>query len=208
MILRHFGLEGMDLHASQAATGRCRSDRPRRRTGYALRLRHPSRARTTVRSGLTCFRRIAADRPAGSAPTIPTSNSMLSRVSWLMSDDFLSNSVQIAPDQKQGCSRASKCHPLAFARSGEPARPQPLSNHSLRHKIHQAPGKNRTEVCGKYDPESAVWSHMRETDLKITTLLDAAWPGDDRVRMGLFEIAACEGASLANRPPKPRLQVV
>ncbi len=34
---------------------------------------------TTDSSGLTCFRRMAAERPAGPAPTITTSNSMLSR---------------------------------------------------------------------------------------------------------------------------------
>src|SRR5690606_16549555 len=34
---------------------------------------------TTDRSALTCFNLMAADRPAGPAPTITTSNSMLSR---------------------------------------------------------------------------------------------------------------------------------
>ena len=39
---------------------------------------------TTERSGATCFNRIAAARPAGPAPTITTSNSMLSRSTSLI----------------------------------------------------------------------------------------------------------------------------
>ena len=39
----------------------------------------PFSSTTTESSGLTCFSRIAAARPAGPAPTMTTSNSMLSR---------------------------------------------------------------------------------------------------------------------------------
>ena len=39
----------------------------------------PFSSTTTFRSGSICFRRIAADRPAGPAPTITTSNSIDSR---------------------------------------------------------------------------------------------------------------------------------
>ena len=75
--------------ASRAAAGRCRSDRPRRRTGYARRPRAPFSSTTTESSGLTCFSRIAAASPAGPAPTITTSNSMLSRSISLITSSAL-----------------------------------------------------------------------------------------------------------------------
>lgn len=122
----------------RAEDGRCRWDRPPRPRGCAHRL--PRLFQNDDRgSGSTCFRRIAAARPAGPAPTITTSNSIASRSGSSIASVILSSHI------------AGPIRLLLYPLTGiVGASPAPDKSHP-RHRIYQRlSSQSRTPLSSFY----------------------------------------------------------